>query len=398
MGQKKPPTLTPSQEAESAARGIPQGSAGKDKGLVGLPKGSKIKIGQQTSATPKDRPFSPEPIVPVYSEVTYVKGDAEKILAGKDNREKAELLLRLGQIPNLYASGQAPTPEYVTRSLASGSIVPRPEDISAFERVLAVSDLRGDSTPEATVVNLSSNPSLSAQYFGKITTKPKATSSLAALEAEMNAKFLDLFDAPAYKNMVKSYAKEINSLELSGGLSAQQKEDIFLKYVEKKAKQVYQLSETGTTPGAIEKGELGRYVRTIRAQYADNGIPANEKEIYNQALKSLRSPDAYKNVLNDINMHASLVMPAFKDLYAQGKTSKEALAPWMSLRSKVLGVPIEQIKVEDMYNIGAGDKPVPLDVYKKQLYASEEFKQTDTYKQRSLGDLRTLITGLGILK
>ncbi len=391
-------TLTPSQEAENAARDIPQGSAGKDKGLVGLPKGTKIKIGQQTSATPKDRPFSPKSVAPVYSEVTYVKGDAEKILAGKDNREKAELLLQLGQIPNLYTSGQAPTPEYITRSLADGFITPRPEDVAAFERVLAVSDLRGDSTPEVTVRNLASNQSLSAQYFGKITTKPKATSSIAALEAEMNAKFLDLFDTPADKNMVKSYAKEINSLELAGGLSAQQKEDIFLKYVQKKAKQVYELSETGMAPGALEKGELGRYVRTIRAQYADNGIPANEKEIYNQALKSLRSPDAYKNVLNDINMHASLVMPAFKDLYAQGKTSREALAPWMSVRSKILGIPLEQIKVEDMYSIGAGDKPVPLDQYKKQLYASEEFKQTDTYKQRSLGDLRTLISGLGILK
>lgn len=397
--KKKAKTLTPSEDVIQQAKNLQTGASdGKERTLVGLKKGEKIRIGQQTSKTPKDRPFSPEPVTPVYSEATWVKGDAEKLFANKGNQEKAELLLRMGQIPNLYTSGQAPTPEYITRSLASGMITPRPEDIAAFEKVLAVNDLRGDSTPEFTVLTLSSNPTLSAQYFGKVTPKPKAVTSSAALEAEMNAKFLDLFDSPVDKKTAKEYAKEINALELSGQDSPQQKEDVFLKYVQKKANQVYELSSTGMAPGILDKGGLGRVVRNIRATYADNGIPVNEKEVYNQAIKSLRSEDAYRNVLNDINMHASLVMPAFKDLYAQGKTSRVILAPWISLRSKILGIPEDQVKIEDMYSIGAGDKPIPLDQYKKQLYASEEFKGTDTYKQRSLGDLRTMITGLGILK
>ena len=136
MSTKAPSkTLAPSAEAQQSGAKAPTGSAGKV-GLIGLPKGTKIKIGQETSVTPKDRPFSPEPVASVYGEVTFVEGDAEKIFANKSAQDKAQLLLRLGQIPNLYASGEAPTPEYVSRALASGTIVPRTEDINAFKKIL----------------------------------------------------------------------------------------------------------------------------------------------------------------------------------------------------------------------------------------------------------------------
>ena len=51
-------------------------------------------------------------------------------------------------------------------------------------------------------------------------------------------------------------------------------------------------------PGATDKGALGRVVRSIRSAYDDNGIPINEKDIYNKAIASLRSPDAYKNIID----------------------------------------------------------------------------------------------------
>jgi hypothetical protein len=95
-------------------------------------------------------------------------------------------------------------------------------------------------------------------------------------------------------------------------------------------------------------------------------------------------------------MQASTVMPAFKDLFAQGKNAREVLSPWINTRSQVLGIPADQIKVSDMYEIGSGPAPLSIQDYKKQLYKSPEFKKTDTYKQRSLGDMQTLLRAFNI--
>jgi hypothetical protein len=49
-----------------------------------------------------------------------------------------------------------------------------------------------------------------------------------------------------------------------------------------------------------------------------------------------------------------------------------------------------------MYEIGSGPTPLSIQDYKKQLYKSPEFKKTDTYKQRSLGDMQTLLRAFNI--
>jgi hypothetical protein len=207
---------------------------------------------------------------------------------------------------------------------------------------------------------------------------------------------LDLFETKADPALVKAYTKEINALELKGTLSAQQKEDILLKYVQKKAADQFNLSQTGMVPGVIDKGSLGRTVRNIRVAYEENGIPINEKQIYNKAVQSLRSPEAYKNVIDGVMMQAGTVMPAFKEYFSQGKTAREVLSPWINTRSQVLGIPADQIKVTDMYEVGSGPAPISIQDYKKQLYRSPEFKKTDAFKERSLGDLQTLLRAFNI--
>jgi len=95
-------------------------------------------------------------------------------------------------------------------------------------------------------------------------------------------------------------------------------------------------------------------------------------------------------------MQASSVMPAFKDFFARGKNAREVLSPWINTRAQVLGIPADQIKVSDMYDIGAGAAPISIQDYKRQLYKSPEFKKTDAYKERSLGDLQTLLKAFNI--
>jgi hypothetical protein len=349
------------------------GTAG-NLGLTGLPIGTEIKQGGTAGLS---------------------KGAGALGFAALAPAERAQLILRLGQIPGLYAKGTAPTPDFIQRMVSGKDIVPRPADFAALEQVQAFAEWSG--TPvENTVSKLIAQPALAQQYFGRVTTAPKAVSSSASLGAELNDKFLDLFETKADPATIKAYTKEINSIELKGTLSAQQKEDILLKYVQKKATDQFNLSQTGMVPGVIDKGSLGRTVRNIRVAYEENGIPINEKQIYNKAVQSLRSPEAYKNVIDGVMMQASTVMPAFKEYFSQGKTAREVLSPWINTRSQVLGIPADQIKVTDMYDVGSGPTPISIQDYKKQLYRSPEFKKTDTFKERSLGDLQTLLRAFNI--
>lgn len=373
--QTKTTGVSPSDSATSAAAGIPIGQSGKGTTLSGLPKGTQIK-GAGTA--------------------TYEKGAGALKFAGLDLNERATLLLRLGQIPQLYKTGMAPTPEFIGAQIKNGAIVPREADSAALESIAAIADWSGD-TIDNTVVKLISNKGFAEQFFGRGTTGTKAVTPYAALATELNNKFLDLFESSPDSAMAKSYAKDINALEKTkSGATAQQKEDVLLKYVQKKANDIYNLSQTGLTPGATDKGALGRYVRSIRAAYEDNGIPVNEKQVYSKAIESLRSADAYKNALDGVMMQASTVLPAFKAYFDQGKTAREVLAPWINLRSQILEIPEDQIKIQDMYVVGSDDKPVSINEYKKILYASEEFKKTNTYKNRSVNDLQTLLRAFNI--
>lgn len=350
------------------------GMSGQGVGLAGLPIGSEIAQGGKAQLS---------------------KGAGALQFAALQPADRAQLILRLGQIPGLYAKGQAPTPDFIQRMISGKDVVPRPQDFAALEQVTAFAEWSGTNI-QNTVTKLISQPALAQQYFGRVTTTPKAVSSPAALEAELNDKFLDIFETKADPAMAKAYAKELNALEAKGSLGAQQKEDILLKYIQKKATERFNLGQTGMVPGVADKGALGRRVRALRTAYDDNGIPIDEKQIYNKAVQSLRSEEAYQNEVDSVTMQASVVMPAFKDFFAQGKTARQILSPWINTRAQVLGIPADQIKISDMYDIGSGPAPKSIQDYKKELYRSPEYKKTDAYKERSLGDLQTLLKAFNI--
>lgn len=371
---KKTTGIKPSDQAEVAKGGITIGSSTDGKTLSGLPKGFQISGG---------------------GAATFEKGAGAQGLANLKPEDRAALLLNMGRIPGLYSKGMAPTTDFIGKMLKDGTIIPREADLTALDKVAGFADWSGD-TISNTVIKLANNPSLAEQFFGKVTTVPKAVSSPAALEAELNDKFLDIFETKADPTIAKAYAKEVNALEAKGSLGTQQKEDILLKYIQKKATEQFNLGQTGMVPGVADKGALGRRVRTLRTAYDDNGIPIDEKQIYNKAVQSLRSQEAYQNEVDSVTMQASVVMPAFKDLFSQGKTARQVLSPWINTRSQVLGIPADQIKVSDMYDIGSGPTPKSIQDYKKELYRSPEYKKTDAYKERSLGDLQTLLKAFNI--
>ena len=351
------------------------GMSTTDLTLSGLPKGSTISQGGIAELR---------------------KGAGALQFAALPPAERAQLILRLGQIPGLYAKGQAPTPDFVQRMLTGKDIVPRPADFAALEQVSAFAEWSGTNIP-TTVTKLISQPGLAQQYFGKVTTAPKAVSDSKALAAELNDKFLDIFETKAEPGLATAYAKEINKIESSRSISAQEKEDILLKYIQKKAENQYSVVlGTGMAPGAADKGSLGRRVRALRTAYDDNGIPINEKQIYNKAVQSLRSEEAYRNEIDNVTMQASVLMPAFKDFFSRGKTAKEVLSPYITLKSRITGIPEEQIKVSDLYEVASGATAMSIPDYKKMVYKSEDYRKSDNFKARGLGDLQAMLRTFNI--
>jgi hypothetical protein len=366
--QKSTGTL-PSDAATDAEKGITVGQSNNDSTLSGLKSGTEIKGGGKAELQ---------------------KGAGANAFAVLEPTDRAALLLNLGRIPNLYSPGTAPTPGFISKMLKDGQVVPRMEDFAAYEKIIAHAEWAGD-TPNNSIIKFANNPGLAEQFFGKVSSVPKAVTSPAALQAELDSKFLDIFETKADSKIAKEYAREINALESTrAGAGTQQKEDILLKYIQKKA------NELGPLPGAADKGSLGRVVRTIRSAYDDNGIPINEKDIYNKAIQSLRSRDAEKNIIDGIMMQASTVMPALKEGHRRGESSRQQLSPWISTRARILGISEDQVKTSDMYEVASGAVAIPIPEYKKIVYGSTEFKTSEAYKERSLNDKRTMLRAFNV--
>jgi hypothetical protein len=356
-----------SDAALNAEKGITVGQSNNDSTLSGLKSGTEIKGGGKAELQ---------------------KGAGANAFAVLEPTDRAALLLNLGRIPNLYSPGTAPTPDFVSKMLKDGYVVPRMEDFAAYEKIIAHAEWAGD-TPDNSIIKFANNPRLAEQFFGKVSSVPRAVTSPAALQAELNSKFLDIFETKADSKLAKEYAREINNLESTkAGAGTQQKEDILLKYIQKKA------NELGALPGTADKGSLGRVVRTIRNAYDDNGIPTNEKDIYSKAIQSLRSKEAAQNIIDGIMMQASTVMPAFKEGYTRGESARQQLSPWINTRAQILGISPDQIKTSDMYEVGSGPVAIPIPEYKKLVYKSEEYRKSDSFKTRSLNDKQALINEL----
>lgn len=381
-----------STDALGAGAGVPLGNSTAKVGLDGRPLGSSIYVGQTQSRQGTGSTI-------ITKQTQYTSTSAMETFAGLSNQDKADLLVRLAQIPGIYRPGQAPTPE---RIIAMGNaIVPRQEDVDALTKVMTYSDKVGEDY-NTSVSKFFYDKNLAAQYFGTGGAKsgPSVTPS-DALIAELNSNFLDIFNAAPDKKTAEAYAKEVQQLEVKqkGGISAQQREDIRLKYIQNSASLRYKTvkgTEDTADDALLQQGALGTTVRTLRQAYSNNGIPINESEIYKKAIQATRSPQALQNILNVTKQQAQALFPAFKDLIAQGADVADLVSPYASVYSQIYNKPISQLKPSDFYDVAAGDKPISPSDYKKSLYARPDFKDTDTYKDKKQSALSAIVRAFGI--
>lgn len=383
-----------SPEAQVAAGGAPYGTTGTKVGLDGRPVGSPIYVGQTPGRYVGGVLELP---VPITKQTQYTDTSAMDAFAGLSNRDKANLLAKLAQIPGIYQPGTQPTAQSI---MAMGNaIAPRKEDIAALTKVMTYSDKVGEDY-QLSVDKFYVNKELAASFFsvpGK--TGPSLTPS-AALISELNTQFMDVFNAGADKKVAAAYAKEVQQLEAKqGSISAQQREDIRLKYIQNAAATRYKtvMATPDTKDDALlQEGALGMVVNQIRSAYSNNGIPVNDAEIYKKAIQGVRSQQALANILNVTRQQAKALYPAFRDLIDQGAEVADLVSPYATVYSQIYDKPIAQLKPADFYEVAAGDKPISPAEYKKMLYAKPEFKDTETYKNTKQGALTAIVRAFGI--
>ena len=384
--KKKKTATSASADAVSAGNSVPASTKGTS--VSGIPTGTKVRIGVDAKGQP------------VYSTPQYTTDSPYTVVAGLSDPDKATLLLQMGSVKGLYPTGQEPTPGFI--SSQGGTVSFRPADYTALTALMRHADTVG-TTYDQSLKSFYNSPTLAEQYFGKVTATPKkiAITPAEALIAEMDAKYKDLFNTAVDKKSATSYAKEVNKAELAAGgaITAQQKEDIFLHYVQNTATSRFKAvtpGTEGTTTSPIEQGALGARVRQLRGAYADNGLPVSDKQVYNEAVTSLRDQQALDNKLQDIQLQAAAHFPAFKDLILKGKTVKDLVSPYMNIKSTLFNIPAEQLNVTDFYDVGGGPAPMSLKDYKMSLYKDPAYKNTEDYRVKALNDTQALIGALGL--
>jgi len=377
MNQSQTGTQTPGQISNKAFQ-IGQ-SAGKKAGKSVL-QGAQPVIGLDAEG----KPLSLEnPLYPAGSEF---------ILLNKlppDARAKLQRdMYSLGLYPENY------TPTF-------GMLSPT-EDATAVSKLMIVGEQKGLADVND-VIKLARTDKKVKDFLvsgGYAKTGPRLT-DVATASANLNTYFLDMFNDKPSKAEAKEYQSLINNAERAskGSIGAQQAEDILLSVATKKANGLIAAAKLGDPKAQtqLEAGQLGRTVRAIRNAYADNGLPIDDKKVYSQAVKASRSNTAYDNVVQGIRLNAKTQWAPFAENIDLGYTVKDQLDPYITLRSKLTGVPKEQIKIEDMTDvIDENGKLKPTSKYKSEIYKSDSYLQSDNFQQQKLNDIQAVIRNFGI--
>ena len=378
MNQTKTGTQTPGQISNKAFQ-IGQ-TAGKKTGKSVL-QGAQPVIG-----------IDPTTGMPISAENPLFPAGSQFVLLNKLPPDERAKLQREMYALNLYPQNYTPI---------FGMLSPA-EDAAAITKLMVVGEQKGLADVND-VIKLAKTDKQVKNFLatgGYAKTGPALTDAATA-NANLNNYFLDMFNDKPTKAEAKEYQSLINSAERAskGSIGAQQAEDILLSVATKKANTLIAAAKLGDPKAQtqLEAGQLGRTVRAIRNAYADNGLPVDDKKVYSQAVKASRSNVAYDNVVQGIRLNAKTQWAPFADNIDLGYTVKDQLDPYITLRSKLTGVPKEQIKIEDMTDvIDENGKLKPTSKYKSEIYKSDSYLQSDNFQQQKLNDIQAVIRNFGI--
>ena len=215
-------------------------------------------------------------------------------------------------------------------------------------------------------------PGTSAQLGGGYvpgmyeTSEPYASvSSIGETTADFTKAFEAAFGASAPKKLMAQFSSELRSLQagrttakvkgksgvdiVTQGVSAQERENILNKYLNVYATTLADAAQNGDVKAqaALQKGNFGVTLTTLRKAYADNGIPFNQKALMTTAIDSTLKPEKLNANLNLVNLQAKTYFPALADKIKDGYTVKQLLSPYINTRANVLEEDPEMIDIKN---------------------------------------------------
>lgn len=220
---------------------------------------------------------------------------------------------------------------------------------SAIKAMGAKSDSSADTTPRANVT------------------------SKAAATAEMQNSFKEMFGIVAPTELVTTYLKDLENLELSRtsktktvkgvevstyGVSEQERKDLLNKYITTFARTNISAAATGDVNAKkiLTNGKFGLTYTSLRGAYADNGIPITDKTLSEQVLDAAVNPQKLESIKNLINLQAKTYFPALANQIDAGYSVKQLLSPYLQSRANILEEDPDTIDLKELQSIAKDPK------------------------------------------
>jgi len=278
------------------------------------------------------------------------------------------------------------------------------EDYNALAKLVNVGEQKNIGDINAVIDTVKKDPKLLAyvQTGGYAATGAKTYTTAAEAGSALTNSYLDLFNDKPTKQEIATYTSALNAKEKASktALTQQEREDVLLSVTQNRVSNIANLATTGdaTSISALDEGQIGKAVRAIRQAYSDNGIPVDNKTIYQLAGQAIRNQTAYDNVMQHINLNAKTQWgPVLGDVIDKGGSVKVGLTPYISLKSSITGIPQGDIKVSDMTDVLNPDGTLKKYAeYKTSLYNTDAYKASDNYKSTLADDTKALVAALRI--
>lgn len=202
---------------------------------------------------------------------------------------------------------------------------------------------------------------------------------------------------------IKAYVNELNALErkrptvsrtgetIAGGLTADEKEQLALKYIGK-----YVTAEGIKNVG----GALGSNYRTINALAGNYGIQLDKAALRTLVLDSVSAKNGLENVQTKINNLAKVKYRALTPYLDQGLTVKDIANEYVSRKAQLLELNPNAIRIDadpDIQGALTGESLVPLYQFEKSLRKNPQWQYTNNAREEASNYALTILQDFGLM-